>query len=53
MKFDPIQFQIDNVVYEIPFSRFFEYVSSDRLVLNEWSMGDKTILGMSFLDTFY
>lgn len=53
LTFDPISFQIDNVIYQVPFSRFFESLSNDRLILNEWTMGDKAILGMTFLDVFY
>ena len=54
MKFDPLTFQVDNVIYKVPFDRFFESLSNDRLIFNEWvSNGSKSTLGMTFLDVFY
>ena len=44
---------MDNIVYELPFENFFEAMSEDDLKMRDYSNGNKFILGMNFLNTFY
>ena len=56
MSFSPIELQIDNVLYEVPFDRWFVVLSDDMIALGNitsWSNVDKLTLGMKFLNTYY
>ena len=53
MQFPPLEVQIDNTIYEVPFDRFFEKIQDDYLTLRNITLGNKVTLGMSFLNTFY
>lgn len=53
MNFPPVLLQFDNVVYEMPFERWFDLYDDDTLVMREWTVGDKFIIGMNFLNTYY
>ena len=52
--FPPISLQIDNVLYETPFDRWFYALGSDMLILNSYSLDEtKFILGANILNLYY
>ena len=56
MSFSPIELQIDNVLYEVPFDRWFVVISDEMIALRNITSSsnvDKLTLGMQFLNTYY
>ena len=56
MSFSPIELQIDNVLYEVPFDRWFVVISDEMIALRNMTSSsnvDKLTLGMQFLNTYY
>ena len=53
MHFSPVELQIDNIIYDVPFDRWFDVWQDDLLVLRNITLNDKMTLGMTFLNTFY
>ena len=56
MSFSPIELQIDNVLYEVPFDRWFDVWSDDMIALRNRTssqIAEKLTLGMQFLNTYY
>ena len=53
IKFSPIELQLDNIIYEVPFDRWFDVWQDDLIAMRNITLSDKMTLGMSFLNTFY
>ena len=53
MIFDPITIQFDNIVYEVPWNRWFDRMFDDTLYMTNFSIGDKMTFGMTFLNAYY
>ena len=54
-RLEPIQVKIDNVVYKIPFERFFKEINDDTMMLelNTHNKPDHIVFGIQFLNSFY
>lgn len=56
MRFTPFQLQIDNVIYDVPFDRFFDVWNDETITLRNVtsrSNPEKLTLGMQFLNVYY
>lgn len=51
-KFGPISVTIDNVIYQIPFERFFQTQATDKIVLRMYTK-EMIVFGIQFLNSFY